>query len=152
VAATEPVGAGPATIDDASGAGVCTAGGGESNTGAWTGAVNSADGVVAGVCGNCGSVGDIGAGGTPPAAAENGVPASSPLSKLCINSPGVIPWAGPIGGVSGAPGNGAAAAAGTDADGAPDSPEPGIGGAAGNADAGGGGAGTVRAELSPGGS
>ena len=94
--------AGPATTCGAgvaSGAGAWATGGGESNTGALTGALKPADGVVAvGV----GSVGAIGAGGTAPAAFENGVPDCSPLSKLCTNSPGVTPWVGPVG-ASGVP-------------------------------------------------
>jgi hypothetical protein len=122
VAATGPAGAaGPVTTGGAagaSGAGACATGGGESNAGACTGAPKPAEGVVGGACGTCGSVGANGAGGTASTAAENGAPACIPLSKLCINSPGVRPWAG-FAGVSGAPGNGALGPPGTDGMGAP---------------------------------
>jgi hypothetical protein len=103
VAATGPAGAaGPVTTCGAgvaSGVAVCATGGGESNTGGWTGALSPVAGVVGGAGGSAGA---IGAGGTAPVGAENGAPASSTLSKLCINSPGVRPWAGAVG-VSGAP-------------------------------------------------
>jgi len=104
VAATGPAGAaGPATTGGAvgaSGAGTCATGGGESNACAWTGALTPEEAAVGGTSG---SAGDIGAGGTAPAAAESGAPVCSPLSKLCINSPGVRPWTEP-GGASGPPG------------------------------------------------
>jgi hypothetical protein len=111
VAATGPAeAAGPATTCGAwvaSGAGACATGFGESNTGALTGALTPADGVVPAPVGSV--VGAIGAGGTAPAALEIGAPDSSPLSKVRINSPGVTLWAGPVG-ASGVPGTGVAAA------------------------------------------
>jgi hypothetical protein len=98
VAATGPAGAiGPATRGGAvgaSGAGACATGGGESNACAWTGALTPEEAAVGGTSG---SAGDNGAGGTVPAAADNGSPACRLLSKLCINSPGVRPWAEPVG-------------------------------------------------------
>ena len=126
VAATGPAGAiGPATTGGAvgpSGAGACATGGGESNACAWTGALAPTEGAVGGASG---SAGGIGAGGTVPAAAESGPPVCRPLSKLCINSPEVRPWAEPVG-ASGAPDKGVAAAAGRPELGPPTSDAPGV--------------------------
>ena len=126
VAATGPAAAiGPATTGGAvgaSGAGACATGGGESNACTWTGALAPTEGAVGGASG---SAGDIGAGGTAPAAAESGAPVCRPLSKLCINSPGVRPWAG-LAGASGAPDRGVAAAAGRPELGPPTSDAPGV--------------------------
>ncbi len=99
-------GAGAATNDwgGVSGAGACWAGG-ESNTGVWAAAPGTADGVVGAACETCGSVGDIGAGGIALAAAENGSPACIPLSKLCINSDGVMDGVA-LAGAGGEPGIG----------------------------------------------
>src|SRR5208283_1808332 len=99
VAATGAAGAaGPATTCGAavaSTAGACATGGGESTTGAWTWPPRSAEGAVGGTSGCIGAIGA--GGGVAPAAVGNGAPVCKPLSKLCINSPGVTPWAGPVG-------------------------------------------------------
>ncbi|HEY0228004.1 MAG TPA: hypothetical protein VGC05_16805 [Mycobacterium sp.] len=66
-------------------------GAGDSYACAVTGTPAPAIGDVGAEGGTCGSVC---AGGTAPVPGS-GVPACSPLSKLCINSPGVAGWGGP---------------------------------------------------------
>ena len=90
--------AGPAIICAAGAASDADAwemGAGDSYACAVTGAPAPAIGVVGADGGICGSVC---AGGTAPVP-ESGVPACRPLSKLCINSPGVVGcWAPPANG------------------------------------------------------
>src|ERR1700754_1340124 len=96
-AVSEPAGggaAGAAGADDpattcgagvASGAAACAMGAGASYVGALTGRLAvPAGGGVGGPCGSGGC-----GGGIAPAVAESGVPACTPLSKLCIKSAGV---------------------------------------------------------------